>query len=245
MSANLHISIKAEQILKFGQLAITNAELVTLIVSILIILLAVWFKNQSTKKNPSSFFVLLYILFSWLYVFFEQVAGEKAKKFYSLLCTFFIFILLSNWIGLLPGFGSIGIKEGSILVPIFRGPTADLNTTLALALISVVAIQYFGVKSLGFSHYIKKFINLKGPIDFVVGLLELNSEISKIISFTFRLFGNIFAGEVLLTVIAFLIPILAPLPFLGLEVFVGLIQALVFTLLSLIFMTIATESHDE
>ncbi len=110
-------------------------------------------------------------------------------------------------------------------------------------LISVVSIQYFGIKNLGFFHYIQKFINLRNPIDFVVGLLEINSEVSKIISFAFRLFGNIFAGEVLLAVIGYLIPILAPLPFLGLEVFVGFIQALVFTMLSLIFMSVASSSH--
>lgn len=131
--------------------------------------------------------------------------------------------------------------------PIFRAATADLNTTLALAIISVFLTQYWGIKYLGLS-YFKKFFNFSdGPIFTFVGLLELVSEFAKIISFAFRLFGNIFAGEVLLVVIAALspkfLPIL-PLPFYGLEVFVGLIQALVFAMLSLVFINMATTSHD-
>ena len=126
----------------------------------------------------------------------------------------------------------------------FRGPTADLNTTLALAVFAMVSVQIAGFKFLGF-HYSSKFFNFKGPIDFFVGLLELSSEFSKIISFAFRLFGNIFAGEVLLTVMAFLMPLFGPIPFLGLEVFVVLVQALVFSMLALVFMNLATMGHGE
>lgn len=132
----------------------------------------------------------------------------------------------------------------SDFIPLLRGATADLNTTLALALISVISIQYFGVKSLGY-HYFKKFINLTNPIMFGVGLLEIVSEFSRIISFAFRLFGNIFAGEVLLTVIAFLMPLFAPLPFIGLELFVGFIQALIFSMLTAVFLNMATLAHEE
>lgn len=185
MSSGLHISIEAEPIIHLAGLPISNSLAVTLFVSLLLIIMAFWFNKESKKKNPSSLFVLLYNLFSGLYSFFEQVAGEKTMQFFPLLGTLFLFIILCNWIGLLPGFGSIGIKEAEDkFIPILRGPTADLNTTLVLALISVFSIQYFGIKSLGFSHYIKKFINLKNPIDFVVGLLEIVSEVSKIISFS-------------------------------------------------------------
>ena len=127
-------------------------------------------------------------------------------------------------------------------MPLFRGPTADLNTTIALALISVFMIQFYGFKHLGLK-YLKKFFNFSNPINAFIGILELISEFSRIISFAFRLFGNIFAGEVLLTVISFLIPFIAPLPFLGLEIFVGFIQALVFTMLSLVFISMATSHH--
>lgn len=127
-------------------------------------------------------------------------------------------------------------------VPYFRAGTADLNTTIALALISMVMVQVVGFKFLGF-HYIKKFLDFSNPIAFFVGILEFVSDISKIISFAFRLFGNIFAGEVLLAVISFLVPVVVPMPFYGLEIFVGLVQALVFAMLSLVFFNIATIGH--
>ncbi len=128
-------------------------------------------------------------------------------------------------------------------IPLFRGPTADLNTTLALAIIAVVSVQYFGLRTLGIS-YLKKFFNFSDPIMFGVGLLEIVSEFSRILSFAFRLFGNIFAGEVLLTVIAFLMPLIVPLPFLGLELFVGIIQALVFSMLTAVFLNMATVRYE-
>ena len=129
-------------------------------------------------------------------------------------------------------------------IPLFRGSTADLNTTLALALIAVVSIQYFGIRDLKLA-YFKKFINLSNPIMFFVGILELISEVSKIISFAFRLFGNMFAGEVLLTVIGSLVPIIAPLPFPGLEIFVGFIQALVFSMLTAVFLSMAVSVQEQ
>jgi len=134
--------------------------------------------------------------------------------------------------------------EHKKFIPIFRAGTADLNTTLALAIITFFLIQFFGIKYLHLS-YFKKFINFSSPIMFFVGILETVSEFAKIISFTFRLFGNIFAGEVLLAVIAFLVPVIVPMPFYGLEIFVGFIQALVFSMLSLVFYNMATSEHEE
>ncbi|MGB9883201.1 MAG: F0F1 ATP synthase subunit A, partial [Microgenomates group bacterium] len=155
--------------------------------------------------------------------------------------------ILNNWAGLFPGVGSVLVKvveHGKVeYFPIFRGNNADLNTTLVLALIAVIYIQYTGIKYLGFKNYIKKFINLTNPINFFVGILETISEISKIISFSFRLFGNIFAGEVLLTVMAFLIPVLVSFPFLVLEIFVGFVQALVFSMLVAVFLSGVTSKH--
>ena len=146
----------------------------------------------------------------------------------------------------LPGTGTENAEkpEKIKLVPIFRGPTADLNTTLALAIVAVASLQYFGFQSLGI-HYATKFLNFSNPINFFLGILELISEVAKVISFAFRLFGNIFAGEVLLTVIAFLMPLFAPLPFLGMELFVGVIQALVFSMLTAVFLNMAVISHSE
>lgn len=127
-------------------------------------------------------------------------------------------------------------------VSLFRPGTADLNMTLALAIFSIVAVQFWGVKFLNLA-YFKKFFNFSSPINFFVGILELISEFAKIISFAFRLFGNIFAGEVLLVVITFLTLIIIPVPFYGLEIFVGFIQALVFAMLSLVFFNMATHKH--
>lgn len=127
--------------------------------------------------------------------------------------------------------------------PLLRAATADLNMTIALGLISVVLIQYYGIMYVGLAGYIKKFLNFSSPIDFFTGILEIVSEFSKIISFAFRLFGNIFAGEVLIAVIAFLIPVLATFPFLLLEIFVGFIQALVFSMLTAVFLNMSTAKH--
>lgn len=136
-------------------------------------------------------------------------------------------------------------EHEAAFVPIFRAANSDLNVTLALAIISVFAAQIFGIGALGFFKYSKKFFNFTNPINFFVGILELIGEISKMISFSFRLFGNIFAGEVLLVVIAVLVPFIAPLPFYFLEIFVGFIQALVFAMLTLVFLKMAVTSHEE
>ena len=149
--------------------------------------------------------------------------------------------------GILPGLGSIGLIEGHgqevSLIPLFRSTNSDINMTLALAIISVMATQIFGISIVGFFHHVSRFISFKGPLDFFTGILELIAEIAKVISFSFRLFGNIFAGEVLLMVIFFLVPIIVPLPFLFLEIFVGFIQALVFSMLTLVFLTVATSKE--
>lgn len=246
---NLHISVAPEVIGHIGFLKITNSLLTSLIVMLVLVVIGVIVKQSGVKKTKSSFYIAIEMLIEKAYVFFRNIAGEKTDTIFPLLITFFLFIILGNWIGLLPGVGSIGFYEqtshGEVFAPLLRGPNADLNTTFALALISVTITQYLSIKALGFKKYISKFINVKNPIKFFVGILELISEFAKILSFSFRLFGNIFAGEVLLAVMIFLIPVLVPVPFLILEVFVGFIQALVFTMLTTIFIVIATEeTHD-
>ncbi len=141
--------------------------------------------------------------------------------------------------------------EAYQVLPFFRTPTSDINTTLALALITMFMVQVFGVRALG-GRYFFKFVNIPelkrgglGYMMFIVGFLELISEVARILSFTFRLLGNIFAGGVLLLVMAYIIPFFVPMPFLGLELFVGFIQALVFAMLALVFMNMAMQSHGE
>ncbi len=125
---------------------------------------------------------------------------------------------------------------------LLRGANADLNMTLALAIISVFMTQVIGVQFVGLG-YFKKYLNFSDPISFFIGLLEILAEISKVVSFAFRLFGNIFAGEVLISVMKFLVPVLIPVPFLGFEIFIGGLQAYVFAMLSLVFFNMATSSH--
>lgn len=237
-----HISIQAEKIGEIFGLPFTNSIFTTWLV--MIILIAGGFlltrKLELIPGNVQSF---IEIVIEGLYNLFASITGDKVKRFFPLLATLFIFIIAANWIGLLPGFGTIGIIEHEEFIPLFRGATADLNTTIALAIIAVLSIQYYGFKDLGFKAQIGKYINLKNPIYFFVGILEIISEFSRLISFAFRLFGNIFAGEVLLTIVAFLIPVIAPLPFLALEVFVGFIQALVFAMLTAVLLNVAT-SHE-
>ena len=221
------------------------------------------------------------------------------------MATIFIFLLVANWMELIPGVDSIGLmhhpepginghrvaeigstgiyyldvstnlqeKSGiapmageastgevaneapcgvgdiCVVTPFVRAAATDLNLTLALAIIAVIAVQVFGVEALGFG-YFAKFINTPalehggmGYMDFVVGLLEIISELAKIISLAFRLFGNIFAGQVLLFVLAFLIPYLLPIPFFALEIFVGAMQAFVFAMLMLVFASMAMIPH--
>jgi len=175
------------------------------------------------------------------------VLGDKTPVFFPLLFAFFFYILLQNWFGLLPGVGSLLIRvveeHEKIFIPLLRGNNADLNTTLALAVISVLSIQYFSIKYLGIKKYLHKFFNFSDPISFFVGILDILSEFSKVLSFAFRLFGNIFAGEVLLTIVAFLVPVLASFPFIGLEIFVGFVQALVFSMLTAVFISGAIVEH--
>ena len=194
----------------------------------------------------------------------QKVTGDRprAKAFLPLVGTIFLFVLFSNWIGQIPGTGSIGIKEivdGKMkLIPLFRPATSDINLTLAMALFAVVATHIFGVVKQGPFKHFGKFVNIegivrsirKGPmavlvalIEFGVGLLEIISEFAKVLSLSLRLFGNIFAGEVLLTVMMGIFAYFLPLPFIFLEILVGAIQATVFGMLTLAFLTVATEGH--
>ncbi len=237
-----HISLAAEILWRVGGLPISNALLTTWLVMGILLVLSLYATRHMTLV-PSYAQSIAELLVGGLYNFFEGVIGKHVREVFTLIASLFCFIIVANWVGLLPGVGTIGFFRETEFVPLLRGATADLNTTLALALVSVVAIQYFGFKKLGFS-YSSRFINLKNPIYFFVGILEILSDISKVLSFAFRLFGNIFAGEVLLTVMAFLMPFIVPLPFLMLELFVGFIQALVFSMLTAVFLNVAV-SHGE
>ncbi|PIZ75516.1 ATP synthase F0 subunit A [Candidatus Peregrinibacteria bacterium CG_4_10_14_0_2_um_filter_38_24] len=245
-------TLASEPVFHIGEFAVRNTHITSVFTLCVLLVIALILRKKQYQLIPSGVQNFMEILIGGLFDFFDQIVGdtEKTKKFFPLVTTIFLFVIVSNWMGLLPGFGSIGVweemgEEGMVLVPILRSTFADVNMTFALALISVTACQVFGFSMLGMKGYGGKFfINpLKNPVGSFVGLLELMSEGSKMISFSFRLFGNVFAGEVLLLVITFLVPYVAPLPFYGLEIFVGFIQALVFAFLTLVFLKIATTAH--
>ena len=332
-------------LIDFLNSAITNTLLMSLLT--IVILLVVSIKATSKMKIiPSGMQNLIEFAIEAMYNTCKKIAGEeKGKIFFPLVMTIFLFVVISNWIGVLPGTGTIGRIESAeeychhqekkdnlghdvkfniykkngnlsstlfgfgsskykinssdsalfkhsdskdnhsdhhgnkicshdwlhhefadaknlkakelgvenfdnnyqagILVPFFRGSNSDINTTLALALCAMITIHWWGIRYLGLFGHFGKFINFKnGPINFFVGILELVGEFAKVISFTFRLFGNIFAGEVLLFAMAFLLPLIGIIPFIGLELFVGLIQGLIFSMLTLVFAAIATVSHN-
>lgn len=281
MASGLHVSISAEPIAEVAGLQISNSILTSLVVSFLLIVFALLFRARLKKTDrPSGLQNVVEMIIEALYGFVHSITEneKKTQQFFPVIATFFLFIIFNNYLGLLPGVGSVLVPKHEVeavetqvieghteqdlvfnegeteevlvkeehqeTVPLLRAGTADLNTTIALAIISVFCTQYFGIASLGIS-YFKKFFNFSSVINAFVGLLELISEFAKIISFAFRLFGNIFAGEVLLVVITYLTSLLVPMPFYALELFVGFIQALVFSMLSLLFFNLASKHHTE
>ena len=188
--------------------------------------------------------------------FVEGVAGPaNARRFFPLIATIFLFVMFNAWIGLLPIYPSLGFlgDNGQIVRHLLRPAGTDLNMPLALALTSFVFVEFWGLRLLG-RHYIGKFVRLENlrrgnfaqvPIDLFVGALELLSEFVRIISFTFRLFGNMTAGEILILVVTFLVPFVVLLPFYGLELLVGFVQALIFAGLTLVFVVVAVTPHGE
>lgn len=276
----VHIpTLKAETLVNIFGVGITNTTLTSvIIVSFITLLLTI--ASLSFRVNKLS--VIQYVvetLYTGLGSIYKSIMGAdyKGSILYSFVLTFFIYILFSNWSGLLPFVGTVAVFESEHspesahiervsfleclkdrncyltkdfkisrqehVTQLFRAPTTDLSITISLALLSIVVTNMLGFKHLGFK-YIKKYFNLKTPIDFIVGILELISEIGKTLSFSFRLFGNIFAGEVLLAVIAYITYSIGSFPFFGLEVFVGAIQAFVFFLLTTVFISMAVSEHS-
>lgn len=242
---DMEISLVAEKLSQIGKYPITNSLLATFGVMVFLILISV-FARKKIKDVPSGFTNFIELIIESLFNLFNSVTQDRklTKKFFPIVATIFLFVIVSNWSEILPGVGSIGLKHDHQIIPFFRAPSSDLNFTLGLAIISVITVQVFGILSLGFLKYIKKYINFRSPINFFVGILELVSEFAKLISFSLRLFGNIFAGEVLLLVIAFLVPLIAPIPFYALEIFVGFVQALIFSMLTLVFLTMAVKTAE-
>ena len=239
------ISLKAQQLFTIGGYNVTNGLLLTFVVSIILITLS-FVISRRVSIIPGKLQAVAEMGVESLLSLMESTLGsvEKAKKYFPLVATIFIFILTSNLLGIFPGVGSLWMENNGAEVPLFRSPAADLNFTLAFAVISVLMTNIIGMASVGVFKHLGKFFNFSNPINFFIGILELISEIAKIISLTFRLFGNVFAGEVLLTIIFFLAPYFIPLPFMFLEIFVGMIQAFIFAMITLVSIALHTTSHE-
>lgn len=237
------VALAAEKLFYIGPLPVTNSLLTTWLVTLILIGFA-FIVTRKVTPIPSPLQNFAEFLVEKLRNMVESVAGEKTKAFFPIIASFFFFIIVGNYLGLLPGVGTIGFHEGKNFVPLFRSINSDINTTLALALVSVIATHYFAIKYLGIVEYLKKWFPLN-PIMLFVGVIELAGEFTKVVSLSFRLFGNIYAGEsVLHTASHKLFAFIVPLPFLSLELIVGFVQALVFSMLTLAFMVLLTEKHE-
>lgn len=235
-----HVSIKPDILFELGPIPVTNSMLLGLLGYAIVIGVFVATAMLIKRGSRSRFMHGILWLFEMLFNTVQEVTGsrEKAKKLAPLAITMFVLILVSNWMGLLPFVGPITYNG----MPLFRGMAADLNVTFALAIISMVTVQIWAIKAMGFGGNLKRyFASVDGP-------LELISEFSRLIALSMRLFGNVFGGEVLLAVIAFLTQLAAPvaLPvFMVLELFVGAVQAYVFFMLTVVFISLGSSHGDE
>lgn len=241
--ASIHVVLKAEELFNIAGFPITNSLLMTWVTMAILIIFAFFF-GRSLKVVPGKLQAGIEWAFQGVINYMAETleSMELARRFFPLIATIFLFIFVANELAFIPGVGALLYDH----VPFLRAPAADLNFTLALAVIAFFTIEITGVVTLGLLKYGGKFINFKSPVDFAVGLIELISNLGRLISFSFRLFGNIFAGEVMIAVAMFFLAYLLPVPLMAFEVFVGLIQAVVFSMLTLFFIKLAiAEPHGE
>ncbi|MFH1631540.1 MAG: F0F1 ATP synthase subunit A [bacterium] len=259
------IPLAAEPIFHIGNFTITNSMLNAYIAVAFFILVALIARRRKSIV-PKGVHNVIEAVVEMALGEIDKVTQDKKKtrQFLPLVATIFLFVLVSNWMGLIPGTGSIGIwgyMHGELeLIPLFRPASSDLNLTLAIATFAILSTHYAGMRAVGAFHHFSKFFNFrgialsikKGPmaviiavVEFFVGLIEFISEFAKTLSLSLRLFGNIFAGEVLLTVMLGLFSYVLPIPFMFLEILVGVIQATVFAMLTLAFLVVATMSHGD
>lgn len=243
-----HVPLAPEVIGHIGLVPITNtlmnSFLVTFLLSIVVIIL-----SKKITVIPGKFQSLVEFIIEYIYQLSEQLAQEKVATFFPWIMTFFLYILTANLIGLLPGISTIGFIETvegqQKFIPIFRPINSDLNMTLALALLSVFITHYYAIYFIGIRAYLKRWFSLKMfGVFLFVGILELVAEFTKIVSLSFRLFGNILSGKVLIKTTWSVSAFLLPIPFYFLELLVSIVQAVVFMLLTLVFMVLLSDKHE-
>lgn len=264
------IELPPGRLFEIAGFPITNT-LIASWLTIVVLVSVFYLCTRKMKLIPGRLQSLAEMLVEGLLSFVEGAAGKKhARLLLPAIATIFIYVITNAYLGLLPFFNTIVVtgQEGG-LVPLFREANTDVNLTLSIAVMSFVFVEFWGMKSLGAFRYLGEFFNVGqlgrgikelfrgkirsaiinvgfGFINLLIGLLEVFSHLIRIVSFTFRLFGNMTAGEILLLVSAFLIPFIFTIPFYGLELLIGFIQALIFAGLTLVFGIIAIRSaHEE
>lgn len=258
--------LPAEVVFHVAGFPITNSIIATWLTMIVLVVFS-FLVTRRLKEVPGRWQTVLEFAIGSLLNFCKSVAGERnGRRFFPIVATIFLFVIFNGWLSLLPVFGSIFVHTEEGEVHLLRAANTDLNTPLAVAIISFVSVEFFGLKILGLS-YLKKFVNvgkffaglgqivrgkvgaglsglLLGIIDIFIGLVELVSELVRMVSFTLRLFGNMTAGEILLLMATFLLPFFFADIFYAMEILVGFVQALIFSGLTLIFLTVAVTSHE-
>ena len=267
------ITLFAEPVFHYKDFSITNA-LLTSWFAVAIIIIVSLILHSKLREIPGKIQNFFEIIVEGAFSLCDQVTNNRTLsiRIFPIAISVFFFILINNWLGIMP-FGGFGIIEKGlpaqtgetslVFIPYLRSGTADINTTVALAIMAVFGANIFGIFSIGLWKTFNKYVNLKAlgeiftkvwkeptiiivaPITFFVGLIEIIGEFAKIASLSFRLFGNVFAGEVLLASMAALVAYAIPIPFIFLEILVGLIQALIFSMLLVVYFTIGASDHDE
>ncbi len=234
----MNISLSPETLFSIGGIQITNTLTNTLLVDILLITVC-YFVHKKSQLIPGIFQNIVEIIIEMFYDLTETVSNKHVRQIFPYVMTFFFFIAFANWTELIPVLGAFGFYHGNTFIPLFRSTSTDLNTTLALALVSLSITHGMSIKYLGLKSYLGRFFSWN-PLNLYTGLLELVSEFTKIISFSFRLYGNIFVGSVFLSSVTGVFAFFLPIPVLLYELFVGTIQAAVFAMLTMAFMAIMT-----
>ncbi|MDH4330514.1 MAG: F0F1 ATP synthase subunit A [Candidatus Moranbacteria bacterium] len=242
----LNISLAPEVIFHIGSFPITNAFFVSIFVTVIVLAVFLLIANRF-QTVPTRFQALVEILFEEAFDFVESIIGnrEKAKRIFPLVFTMFIFILFANLLTYIPGQAAVTLKTEEGVMPLFRAAMADYGVVFMMTMVSVILMQIVAIAVHGPFGYLGKFFNFKGPLDFFLGLMDIVGEIAKIVSLSFRLFGNIFAGEVLGAVMLFLAPYFIPLPFMFLGLLTAFVQAFVFSVLTLVFISMASTIEED
>ena len=242
---SIEVILHAQTITTWFGIPITNALITSWIIIALLVIIG-FLIGRNPKLIPGKIQTTFEALFSFVIDYMAEVFESRAiaLRYFPLIITIFLYIFLANVLEFTPGIGSIGWFGPDGFLPLFRSVNTDLNVTLALAIVSAIVTEVSGVIVIGFLKYASKFVNFKSILGFFIGIIELISEIARLISFSFRLFGNIFAGDILVLVMIYFLPFVLPVPFMFFEILVGFIQAAIFALLTLFFIKVAITPEE-